>query len=245
MFFPLKNVQFEIQQYAQAHGYRHIRGNDLSAILFGQLKPYYHYSCFWGQMMESKVKQLLVTSFNLDIRGCPTVINEESPFLMSTPDGVIVNGIKDYPYCLLEIKCPSSSRIPTQIPFKDYLQMMAHMYCCKVKCCLYVCWTPMGIVIRQCILDEPLFAQILKQLKDISKFQNAKIEPRDLIAQLEQSRLKCSRLVLMCFQGATKTYPNHQIIWGYNVFETKKWNLDCIIRNRVAEDIGFSKYNML
>jgi putative phage-type endonuclease len=98
----------------------------------------------WGKEMEPVARQFLRDEFFLEIREVGTFINSDDPRLGATPDGLIVNGVRDKRLTLLEIKCPAREHnfAKTGIPLYYLLQVYGEMKACGVDNCIFMSWLP-------------------------------------------------------------------------------------------------------
>lgn len=117
---------------------------------------------FWGVYMQNKLLSFLAHCLKLTfspIKYTPIIQHPSGLLLQSTPDALLRNQIKDYPLCLVEVKCPANGILPVKMRSSDYLQIQAHLASKQYKnsICLYIVWSPFGLIMNLVKPDPDFF----------------------------------------------------------------------------------------
>jgi hypothetical protein len=93
----------------------------------------------WGMRFEPVVKQYLEHAWAAEIRESGRIIHAQDPLIAASPDGFLWSCTDEAKAgSLLEIKCPISRTIGTQIPFDYWCQMQIQMEVTDIEACEYV-----------------------------------------------------------------------------------------------------------
>ena len=92
----------------------------------------------WGVRYEPIVKWILEKDTTSQIQELGRIQHRTIPGLAASPDGLYVSGPPEKVGCLLEIKCPISREIASDIPFDYWCQMQIQMEVCDIDACEYV-----------------------------------------------------------------------------------------------------------
>lgn len=92
----------------------------------------------WGVRYEPIVKWILEKDTKSQIQELGRIQHRTIPGLAASPDGLYVSGPREKVGCLLEIKCPISRSIASDIPFDYWCQMQIQMEVCDIDVCEYV-----------------------------------------------------------------------------------------------------------
>jgi len=90
----------------------------------------------WGVRYEPIVKQILERDPGAKIEELGRIQHRTIEGLAASPDGLYVSG--DKTGCLVEIKCPTTRTIGTEVPFDYWCQMQIQMEVCDIETCEYV-----------------------------------------------------------------------------------------------------------
>ncbi len=190
----------------------------------GECEP----SLFFGIMMQDPVLTWLGTAMNWDLHAVKSQSLDNYPFIKTTPDGVIVDGIVNHKYVLVELKLHFNGKIPKNISVQDYIQCMAEMACSNVPVLLFINYIPQGMVIRLVNFDSILWNQHIlpKVLQNCpligqqsgSTVSNDKLD-KEYIEQLEltiSSSIKLNtRMLCHYFTNPSnlEQYVSNQLYW--------------------------------
>lgn len=117
----------------------------------------------WGKEMEGVARQFLRDYFFPEIREVGTFIYLRDPRLGATPDGVIVDGIKDKKLTLLEIKCPAQEKNFARkgIPIWNLMQLYGEMAATGVDNTIFMSWLPQKFSLFWVTFDKRIWDQML------------------------------------------------------------------------------------
>lgn len=124
----------------------------------------------WGKEMEGTARQFLRDHFFPEIREVGTFIYKPDPRLGATPDGLIVDGIRDKRLSLLEIKCPAKQGNFAQkgIPIWNLLQVYGEMASTGVDNTIFMSWLPQRFSLFYVTFDRRIWnSYVYPKLKDI------------------------------------------------------------------------------
>ncbi|KAJ8915492.1 hypothetical protein NQ315_012373 [Exocentrus adspersus] len=123
----------------------------------------------WGRENEEKVRRLLETIHNLEIKTCGLFIDIVHPFLGASPDGIIGD------QGLVEIKCPFSARhmcikeaiekkvtlwkmdnnnFKLNTSHKWYYQVQGQLHIAQRRYCLLAVWTEKDMKVETIFRDD-------------------------------------------------------------------------------------------
>lgn len=155
---------------------------------------------FWGTYMQNKLlsfvfAKCLALDVAMPLLTPITRLPDLGFAIESSADGVIRNQVAGHDTVYLEIKAPVSPGLPVLMRATDYVQIQCHLSAPENRAalCLYLVWSPSGMVLNSVSFDVEFFENTLKPLLvELKKRESLSLQetksPRSAVISLDNLR---------------------------------------------------------